>query len=112
MRISDWSSDVCSSDLCTNHKITHVSKRVQAQFTHVQFTQAQFTHNIPWFNSLFAGISACRMPRPAVIHCRSPGPMVPTLPLTSSCCRPQAPAHAPTKSSEEHKYDIHSRIRH
>jgi len=31
------------------------------------------------------GISLWRMPFPAVIHCRSPGPIVPALPLLSSC---------------------------
>lgn len=60
--------------------------------TYILYLEERLIHNckpfwVPWA----AGISEWTIPLPAVIHCKSPGPIVPLCPSKSSCVT--APCH-------------------
>src|SRR3546814_13159168 len=49
MRISDWSSDVCSSDLVTNIDPEHLDH--YGDFDHVKAAYVEFVENVPFYGA-------------------------------------------------------------
>lgn len=74
------------------HILIQLSSKSPVTTTYILYFDERLIHNckpfwVPWA----AGISEWTIPLPAVIHCKSPGPIVPLCPSKSSCLT--APYH-------------------